>query len=56
VQSFADDEVILISGEFLSTICDLMHRASNCVQNKCGGIGLNVNADNAWHFSQKRGT
>jgi hypothetical protein len=42
VQGFADDVVILISGRFLS---DLMQRALNCVQNWCGGIGLNVNAD-----------
>jgi hypothetical protein len=47
VQGFADDVVILISGIFLSTICDLMQRALNCVQNWCGEgeIGLNVNAD-----------
>jgi hypothetical protein len=45
VQGFADDVVILISGKFLSTICDLMQRALNCVQNWCGEIGLNVNAD-----------
>jgi hypothetical protein len=37
--------VILISGKFLSTICELMQRAINCVQNWCGEIGLNVNAD-----------
>jgi hypothetical protein len=41
---FSDDVVILISGKFLSTICDLMQRALNCVQNWCGEIGLNVNA------------
>jgi hypothetical protein len=40
VQGFADDVVILISGKFVSTICDL-----NCIQNWCGEIGLNVNAD-----------
>jgi hypothetical protein len=45
VQGFANDVVILISGEFLSTICDLMQRALNCVQNWCGEIGINVNAD-----------
>jgi hypothetical protein len=45
VQGFADDVVILISGKFLSTICDLMQRALNFVQNWCGEIGLNVNAD-----------
>jgi hypothetical protein len=44
VQSFADDVVILISGKFLSTICDLI-RALNCVQNWCSEIGLNVNVD-----------
>jgi hypothetical protein len=43
VQGFADDVVILISGKFLSTICDLTQRALNCVQNWCGEIGLNVN-------------
>jgi hypothetical protein len=42
VQGFADDVVILISGKFL---CDLMQRALNFVQNWCGEIGLNVNAD-----------
>jgi hypothetical protein len=45
VQGFADDVVILIRGKFLSTICDLTQRAFNCVQNWCGEIGLNVNAD-----------
>jgi hypothetical protein len=45
VQGFADDVDILISGKFLSTICDLMQRALNCLQNWCGEIGLNVNAD-----------
>jgi hypothetical protein len=45
VQGFADDVVILISGKFLSTICDLMQGALNCVQNWCGVKGLNVNAD-----------
>jgi hypothetical protein len=45
VQGFADDVVILISGKFLSTICDLMQRALNCAQNWCSEIGLNVNAD-----------
>jgi hypothetical protein len=45
VQSFAEDVVILISGKFLSIICDLMQRALNCVQNWCGEIGLNVNAN-----------
>jgi hypothetical protein len=27
LQGFADDVVILVSGKFLSTICDLMQRA-----------------------------
>jgi hypothetical protein len=45
VQGFADDVIILISGKFFSTICDLMQRALNCVQNWCGEIGLNVNSD-----------
>jgi hypothetical protein len=45
VQGLADDVVILISGKFLSTICDLMQRTLNCVQNWCGEIGLNINAD-----------
>jgi Reverse transcriptase (RNA-dependent DNA polymerase) len=45
VQGFADDVVILIKGKFLSTICDLMQRASNCVQNWCDEIGLNDNTD-----------
>jgi hypothetical protein len=45
VQGFADDIVILINGKFLSTMCDLMQNALNCVQNCCGEIGLNVNAD-----------
>jgi hypothetical protein len=42
---FADGVVILISGKFLSTICNLMQSELNCVQNWCGEIGLNVNAD-----------
>jgi hypothetical protein len=45
VQGFADYVVILISGKCLCTICDLMQMALNCVQNWCGEIGLNVNAD-----------
>jgi hypothetical protein len=45
VQGFTDDVLILMSGKFLSTICDLMQRALNCVQNWCGEIGLNVNVD-----------
>jgi hypothetical protein len=45
VQGFANNVVIRISGKFLSNICDLMQRALNCVQNWCGEIGLNVNAD-----------
>jgi hypothetical protein len=45
VQGFADVVVILISGKFLSTNCDLMQRALNCVQNWCGEIGSNVIAD-----------
>jgi hypothetical protein len=32
LQGFADDVVILISGKFLSTICDLLQRALNCVK------------------------
>jgi hypothetical protein len=58
VQSFADDVVILIRGKFLSTIYDLMQRALNCVQNWCGEIGLNGNADmtmHLWYCSQKGG-
>jgi hypothetical protein len=42
---FCDDVIILISGKFHSTNCDLMQRALNCKQNYCGEIGLNVNAD-----------
>jgi hypothetical protein len=45
VQGIADDVVILISGEFLTTYYDSMPRALNCVQNWCGEIALNVNAD-----------
>jgi hypothetical protein len=45
VQGFADDIVILISRKFLSTICDLIQMALNCVKNWCGGKGLNVNVD-----------
>jgi hypothetical protein len=56
VQSFADDVVIFISGKFLSTICDLMQRTLNCIQNCYGEIGLNVNAGMVlWYFSQKGG-
>jgi hypothetical protein len=58
VQGFANDVVILISGKFLSTICDLMQRALSCVQNWCGKIGLNVNADKTSMvlFTKKRKT
>jgi hypothetical protein len=56
VHGFADDVVILISGKFLSTICDLMQSALNCVQNWCGEIGLNINADETYMvlFTKKR--
>jgi hypothetical protein len=56
VKGFADDVVILISGKFLSTICDLMHRALNCLQNWCGEIVLNVNADKTFMvlFTKRR--
>jgi hypothetical protein len=49
VQGFADDVVILISGKFLSTICDLMQMALNCVQNWCG-----VQIRHLWYFFTKR--
>jgi hypothetical protein len=44
-----------ISGKFISTICDLMQRALNCVQNWRGEIGQNVNADKTSivHFTKK---
>jgi hypothetical protein len=45
VQGFADDVVILISGKFLSSICEIMQRALNCIHNWFGEKGLNFNAD-----------
>jgi hypothetical protein len=44
VQVFADDKDILINRKFLNTICNLMQRALNCIQNWCGEKGLNFNA------------
>jgi hypothetical protein len=55
VQGFADYVVILINRICLSTICDLMQWALNCVQNWCGEIGLNVNADGTFHKKEEFG-
>jgi hypothetical protein len=53
VQGFAYYTVILINGKFLITICDLMQRALNCVQNWCSEIGLNVNADSSYFHKKE---
>jgi hypothetical protein len=56
VQGFADDVVIYINEKFLSTICDSMQRALNCVKNGCAEIGLNVNANKTYYgiFKNRR--
>jgi hypothetical protein len=37
--------VLLQKGKFVSTLCDRMQGALNCVENWCREIGLSVNAD-----------
>jgi Reverse transcriptase (RNA-dependent DNA polymerase) len=56
-QGFADDVVILINGKFLSTVCELMHRALSLVQDWCEEVGLSVNPNKttAILFTQKPG-
>jgi hypothetical protein len=44
-QDYADDVVLLQKGKFVSTLCDHIQGASNCVGNWCRKIGLSVNAD-----------
>jgi hypothetical protein len=44
-QGYADDVVLLQKGNFVSTLCDRMQSALNCVENWCSEIGLSVNAD-----------
>jgi hypothetical protein len=43
-------------GKFFSTICYLMQKALDCLQNWCGEIGLNVNADKTFmvFFTKER--
>jgi hypothetical protein len=45
VPGYADDVVLLQKGKFVSTLCDRMQAALNCVENWCREIGLSVNAD-----------
>jgi Reverse transcriptase (RNA-dependent DNA polymerase) len=42
-QGFAYDVVVLINGQFLSTICELMQNTLYLVQRWCGQVGLSVN-------------
>jgi hypothetical protein len=44
-QGHADDLVLLQKGRFVSTLCDRMQGAQNCIENWCREIGLSVNAD-----------
>jgi hypothetical protein len=44
-QGYADDVVLLQKGKFVSTLCDRMQGALNCVENWCREKGLSVNAD-----------
>jgi hypothetical protein len=41
---YADDVVLLQKGKFISTLCDRMQGALNCVQNLFREIGLSVHA------------
>jgi hypothetical protein len=45
VLDYANDVDILIGEKSLNTGSTLMQAALNCVQNWCGGVGLNINAD-----------
>jgi hypothetical protein len=47
LQGCADDVVLLQKGKIVSTLCDRMQGALNCVENWCRVIGLSVNADKA---------
>jgi hypothetical protein len=47
VQGYSDDVVLLQKSKFISTLCDCMHRAQNCVKNWCREIVLSVKADNS---------
>jgi hypothetical protein len=42
-QGYVDDVVLLPKSKFVSTLCDCMQGALNCVENWC--IGQSVNAD-----------
>jgi Reverse transcriptase (RNA-dependent DNA polymerase) len=44
-QGFADDVVILINGQFLNTVRELLQTAMNIVQNWCSELESFVNAD-----------
>jgi hypothetical protein len=44
-QGYADDVVLLQKGKFVSTSCDRMHGALNCVENWYIEMDLSVNAD-----------
>nr|CAH7756691.1 unnamed protein product [Callosobruchus chinensis] len=42
-QAYADDGVVIVSGRFLSTVCDRMQMACRIVQGWCTETGLSVN-------------
>jgi hypothetical protein len=44
-QGYVDDVVLLQKCKFVSTLCDRMQGALNCVENSCREKGLSVNAD-----------
>jgi hypothetical protein len=44
-QGYADDVVLLQKSKFVSTLCDRMLGALNCVDNWCREIGLSHNVD-----------
>jgi hypothetical protein len=45
VQGYADGVVLLQKGKLVSTLCDRIQGALNCVENCSREIGLSINAD-----------
>jgi hypothetical protein len=44
-QGYTDNVVLLQKGKFVSTLCDRMQGALNCLEKWCKEIGLSINAD-----------
>ena len=42
-QGYADDIVILASGKFVDTLCDIVQKGLGLAKGWCSGVGLNIN-------------